>query len=687
MTIVQTKYFPPKYGLATEFSLSQTPIEFSREFTNRFINIRGDAEKRKGIEQLGDTISGLPTLTGLHEWVSATGTSSLFASGEGKIYKYNESTETWGLVLSGKDSSSRMFSVQMNDKLIFVNGVDRNFYTNDGGTSFKELKAIVEAGIASSTQTSSTSLTDSTVTSWVASTFVTNNDIVYNYTRDAYGIVTSVGATNLSMSPIGSAATGIGYSSGNQQSGDTYEIIDGISLNVIPVGNSYDNFATLASGSSATEVRVSGVDFSTTEVKAGDFIYNTTRNAVTQVVSVSANLAVTSVTGQVANDSVTFHKSAMPIASYPHVHYGNLHLIDSRQRGVVRISGTNDPQDFTTNQNNIESITNYYNTKQPQAETLQCLKTFQQYLVAGGQRNVYADSASLTTRTSGAATNSGQDFSPVGLFPQGCVSRYGLESIGGACLFIANDGVRNFNAGFNANTFQTANITEAIKTEIANAIHVQETDPDEIQIIHYPRRNWALIKIGDVIYNYNYTPSYSQGQINQNQYGSFSKFTGKFAQQKAYFVRRNGDLICAGRDGKVYEFDKSSYSDDGETIPTVFETGYLKLNDAQEGTQIKSGVFIKPTFETSSSITYTITATGGFDRLTTDTVSITTVGVFEVGIARIGFSRIGGNRITEVKLPLRWRGEEFRIRIETDSTDGPDIITGYTIYGNILGKL
>lgn len=686
MTVIQTKYLPGKFGLATEYSLSQMPIEYSRTFVNRFINIRGDAEKRQGISQLGDSISGLPTITGIHEFVSNLGVATLFCSGSGTIYKYNESLDTWSVALTGKDMTSRLISVQMAGKLIFVNGVDRNFYTDDAGVTFKELKAVVESGVASSTQTSTTSLTDSQVTSWLA-TFVTNNDICYNVTKGAYGIITSVGATNLSMSPIGSAATGIGFSTENQQSGDTYEIIDGVSLNAIPIGNGFDNFATLTSGSSTTEVRVSGVDFSTTEARVGDFIYNTTRNALTAITAVSANLNVTSVNGQTVNDSVTFHKSAMPIAAWPHVHNGSLYLIDARNRGLVRISGPADPQDFTTNQNTLESSTLYYDSRQPQAEILLTLKTFQQYLVAGGQRNVYADIGTQTIRTSGAAINSGLDFSPIGLFPQGSVSRYGLESIGGACVFAANDGLRNFNANFNANTFQTTNISEAIKTELSNAISSKANDPDEIQTIHYPRRNWLLFKIGDVIYNYNYTPSYNAGQIVQSPYGSFSKFTGKFAQQKIYYIRRNGDLLCAGDGGKVYEFDKNNYDDDGDTITAAMETGFLKLNESQEGTQTKNGVYIKPTFESSAPISYTITATGGFDRLTTDSITATTVGVGEVGLARVGSSPIGGNRIYEQKLPLRWKGEEFRIRIETDSTDGPDIITGYFIYGNILGKV
>jgi len=685
MTIIQTKYYPGKYGLATEFSLSQMPIEYSRTFVNRFINIRGDAEKRQGISQLGSSITGLPTITGLHEFVDSQGNTTLFASGSGMIYKYDETTQTWSLALSGKDSSSRLISVEMSGKLIFVNGVDRNFYTDDGVT-FKELKAIVEAGVASSTQTSSTSLTDSQVTSWLA-TLVTNNDVCYNNTRNAYGIVTSVGATNLSMSPIGSAATGIGFATGNQQSGDQYEILDTVALNIIPMPSGSDNFATLTAGSSSTIIAVSGVDFTNSEARVGDFVYNTTRNALTAITAVSANLNVTSVTGQTANDSVTFHKSAMPIATWPHVHNGSLYLIDARQRGVVRISGPADPQDFTTNQNTLEATTLFYNARQPQAEILLSLKTFQQYLVAGGQRNVYADVGTLTTRTSGAAINSGLDFSPVGLFPQGCASRYGLESIGGACIFAANDGLRNFNANFNANTFQTTNISEAIKTELSNAIASKATDPDEIQCIHYPRRNWLLFKVGDVIYNYNYTPSYNAGQIVQSPYGSFSKFTGKFAQQKIYYIRRNGDLLCAGAGGKVYEFDKNDYDDDGDTISTSMETGYLQLNEAQEGTQVKSGTYIRPVFETSTPINYTISATGGYDNISMDSISAMTQGVGEIGISRIGSSPIGGQRIYEQKLPLRWKGNYFRIRIDTDTTDGPDIITGYYIYGNILGKV
>lgn len=681
--IIQTKYFPGKFGLGTEFPLSEVPLEYSRVFTNRFINIGGNAEKRQGMERLGSAISGTPTITGLHEHVDKVGNVTLFASGSGAIYRYDTTTLVWSQVLTGKDSAQRLLSVQMNDKLIFVNGSDRNFYTDDGGNTFKELQAILEKGQTAS-GTTATALTDSNITSWLSETFVTNNDLIFNASVSAYALVTSVGASNLTNTPITASATGIGIGTRTPIAGDTYEITDLVALNIIPTAVGVDNFTTLTSGSTTNQVRVSGVDFSTTEIKAGDIISNTTRNAVTRVVSVSANLTVVPINAQAVNDSVIFFKSAMPIATYPHVHYGRLYLIDSRDRKSVRISGISDPEDFTTYQKTLSSNTMSFGSYQPQAEILLSLDTFQQYLVAAGQRNVFAFSG---VDPIADTTAQASDSLPVGLFPQGCASRYGLESIGGAMIFAANDGLRNFVANFNANTFQTANISEAIKSELARAIASKASDPDELQCIHYPRRNWLLFKVGDVVYNYNYTPYYQAGQVVSTPYGSFSKFTGKFAQQKIYYVRRNGDLICAGENGLVYEFDKDNYDDDGSTITAILETSYLQLAEAQEGTQIKSGVYIRPIFETSAPITYTIEATGGYNQATTDTATATTLGVGEVGFASVGISPIGGDRVFDQKLPLRWKGREFNVRFTTDSTTGPDIIAGFYIYGNVLGKV
>lgn len=685
MSVVQTKYIPGRYGLGTEFALSSTPREYSRSFVNRFINLRGDAEKRPGMSRLGNQVSGAPTITGIHEYVDRVGNVTLLVSAAGTIWKYNTSTQNYDQVLTGKDASSRLVSVQMNDKLIFTNGVDRNFYTDDAGTTFKELKALMETGQASSTSTSAASLSDSNITNWLTQTFVTTNDLVYNATRNAYGIVTAVTSGRVDHTPISTTSTGIGVAtSGAQTTGDRYEIIDLVALNIIPSLVGDDNFGTLRSGSSSTVISVSGVDFSTTEIELGDIIYNTTRAAVTNVTSVSANVNVVAVSGQTSGDSIQLFKSAMPISTWPHVHYGRLYMVDARDQSLVRISGPDDPQDFTTYQRTLEATSQQYGARQPQAERILTLKTFQQYLVAGGERNVYADSGQSPIVDTSAESYS---FSPVGLFPQGCASRFAIESIGGSMVFGANDGLRNFNAVYNNQTFQTSNISEAIKTELARAIASRSSDADSIQTVHYPRRNWLLFKVGDTIYNYNYTPYYEAGNINATGYGSFSKFTGKFAQQQCYYVRKSGDFLCAGANGYVYVFDNGSYADDNEPIPTVIETGYLKLVETQESTQIKSVVYARPIFETSVPIEYNVTILGDYDQNNTDTVSFTTRGVGEVGFAVVGSSPVGGRRVNETKVPLRAKGQVFRIQFTTNSTQGPDIITGYTLYGNVLGKI
>lgn len=689
MTVIQTKYTPGRYGLGTEFAESQVPIEYSYKFVNRFINLNGNAEKIQGIKRLGDIISGAPTMTGIHEHISNNGTASLMASSGGVIWRLNETTGVWAQVLSGKDPTKRLNSVQMGDKLIFTNGSDRNFYTDDGGNTFQELKALILRGQGASTSTSAGGLSDSKVNNWLTETFTTNNDLVYNPTIGAYGIVTSVGATSLQHTAIGSAATGIGkptiQPSENQKTGDFYQLIDLVELNIIPQNNGLDNFATLTGDSSAAGVFVSGVDWTKTEIKAGDFIYNTTRSAVTQVSAVStAQLTVQFVSAQTANDSVQFFKSAMPISDWAHVHFGRMYYIDSRVPSKVRVTGPNDPQDLTSFQRTLSSITQDYGSRQPQAERLLSLKTFQRYLVANGERNIYADAgiASIQDTTAVAV-----DFTPVGLFPQGGISRYGLESIGGAMVFGSIDGLRNFAFGSDSLAFQTANISEAIKSEVVAQIKSKITDPDEIQTIHYPRRNWLLYKIGDVIYNYNYTPSYLNGQVTPNTYGSWSILTTKLAQQKAYFIRRNGDLICAGAGGKVYQFDTGSYSDDGDNINTILETGWLSLNEPQQSTQVRTVTYVRPQFEAAAPITYTITGTGDFSQISTDTVTVSTQGVGQVGFAQIGVSQIGGQRILDQKVPMRLKGKQFKIRIETNDSNGPDIIAGFTLYGNILGKV
>lgn len=689
MTIIQTKYTPGKYGLGNEFAESDVPLEYSYRLVNRFINIRGDAEKIQGVDPLGEVIAGLPIITGLHEHIKNDGTISLFASANGSIWRVNETTGVWTQVLNGKDPTKRLNSSQMGDKLIFTNGSDRNFYTDDGGNTFNELRALMQRGQGSSTSTSAGGLSDSNITNWLTGTFVTTNDLLYNSTLQAYGLITSVAATQVQNTVIGSAATGLGRSaitvSGSQATGDFYSIIDLVELNIIPQNNGYDNYATGTTGTSAAGVAVSGVNWLNTEVRAGDYYYNTTRAAVAMVSAVTtAQLTGTLIVGQTANDSFQFFKSAMPISDWAHVHFGRAYYIDSRTPTKVRISGPNDPQDMTTFQRTLSSTSQDYGSRQPQAEKLLSLKTFQQYLVAIGQRNIYADSGITSIADTTAATI---DFNPIGLFPQGGQSRYAGESIGGEMTFIANDGLRKFASSFGNLAFQTSNNSEAIKSDFAAQIKSKNTDPDEIQAIHYPRRNWLMCKVGDTIYNYNYSPFYADGQIQGGNYGSWSTFSSKLAQQKCYLVRKNGDLICGGAGGKVYNFDVGHYEDDGDPIQTVMETGWLTLQEPQQSTQVKSGTYIRTQFEAGTPVTYTISVVGDFSQISSDTVIVTAAGVGEVGFAEVGISPVGGQRILDRKLPLRWKGKQFKIRVETNDTNGPDIITGYTIYGNILGKI
>jgi hypothetical protein len=42
--------------------------------------------------------------------------------------------------------------------------------------------------------------------------------------------------------------------------------------------------------------------------------------------------------------------------------------------------------------------------------------------------------------------------------------------------------------------------------------------------------------------------------------------------------------------------------------------------------------------------------------------------------------------ITDPKCPLRWRGRQAQLTITTDTSVGADILSSYTLYGNIFGR-
>lgn len=675
MPATVTYKIAPK-GLATSFTESELPPSYASKFRNRFINQAGGAEKRQGMEQIGSTISGAPTITGIHELIGKTGNATLFVSGNGNIWKY-DGASAYTLVLSGKDGSARMLSVQMGDKLIFVNGVDRNFFTEDG-TTFTELKAIVEQGFAS-TGTSANRLKDADIANWVTGTDVVANDLVYYKNVNAYGLVTLVSGAEVTHTAVSAASKGIGRSTADVSAGDAYEIIDLVELNIIDAGAGLDNVGTAGSGTTTTVIAVSGVNFSNTEIRVGDIVSNTTRAAVTDVVAVSANINVTTVAGQTTGDSLLFFKSAMPISSFAHIHYGRVYHVDARDKRQVRISGAADPQDMTTDAGTLDSITFRFGDLQGRGDVILALGSFQRYFVLLGEENVYLYSGTTPIGT-------GSDFSPAALFPQGCISRFGAQTTGNDLIFVSHDGLQAVQQVQDETHLNRAGITFAINSTLREELDA--TPEDQIILVHYRQRSWVVLKVGSKMYVYNYTTYI--GDKNENVYtGSITLFDGKFARQSAFLERRDGTLVCAGDGGKVYIFDvKGLYTDDGEVFTTEYRTGHLTYSELRTNVRTKALKYLKPIVEAGANIAYTIRAEGDFASrqygISTDTITATVSGAAAVGVAAIPFT-IGGSPIVSQKYPLRVTGETVRLSFTTQDSLGPDILSRYTLYPAIHG--
>ncbi len=686
-------------GLETSFVESEVPPDYATKFRNRFINAAGGAEKRQGITQWGSTVPTTPTLDAIHELIKSDGTAIVLLSGQGTIWSFNETTGVSTQVHTGLDGANPLQSVQMGERLIFSNGVDRNFYTDDG-TAFTELRAIIEQGELSG-QVSAASTDDTDIANWVTDTDVAANDIVFNITKGAYGIITAVAATALSHTTIGSAANGVGFVSGgtNHATGDRYMVIDAVELNVIPTDGDDDNVATLGVGSSATGIRVSAVsDWTLTQIKAGDFIHNTTRSILTQVTAVAtAQVRVVGASGQTNGDSITLFKAAMPITKRSHVHMGRLWMIDARDERLVRISGADDPQDLTTDAGTLDSTTFSFGMLQPQGDAAVSMGSYQRFFVIAGERYLYAfqgtqpiaDVSALATDTQ---TRTSMDFDIIGLFPQGVVSGEGLISIGNDLVFLTADGLQSMSLAGDASTLGRANISEAIKASLRSLI--KNTSSAQIKVVHYPRRSWLLIKIGSEVYCYNYTAFFGDDQLSQGQFGtspgtkggSWSLFDGKFARQNAYYVRRDGTMLVAGNGGKLYRFDQGDYSDDGEIFTTEYQTGWLTL---AKGPTVKTRQlhYVKPVFDAGDVISYNLRAEAGYNAESTDTATVITSGAsLGIGVAVIGEHVIGGTGIVNPKVPLRVRGEQIRLHVQTTDSKGPDVLSRSTLYYTQHGK-
>jgi hypothetical protein len=671
----EVTYPVARSGWATAFSETELPPRYALQVKNRFINIIGRAEKRQGIVQEGNAVPSTPTITGIHELVQKDGTAVLFVSGDGKIFKYDDAS-AYTQVHAFNDTSARIRSIQFDARLIFYNGVDRNIFTEDG-TTFRDLVALIEQGTATG-NSNTTTLEDSDVGNWVTGTDVAVNDIVFNEAVSAYGVITAVGTAAITHTPISTSAAGIGVAVSAQTTGQSYKIIDAVELNIIPIGTTFDNTAVLTSGSSPTEVRVSGVDFTSSEARAGDWIYNSTKVSLTRITGVSANLGHVSVSGQAAGDSVIFLKSAMPITSKAHVHYGRAYYLDARDKRKIRISGVNDPQDLTTDAGTLDSVTFSFGGLQPIGDIIKDMSSFQNTFVLAGKQNIYVYSGVDPISTSGAAS-----FAPTGLFPQGVRSADSLISLGNDMAFITSDGLQAFSVIDDRSNLKRANLSEAIRPTLRAA--VDSSTEEEILCVHYPQRSWLIVKVGTELYIYNY--SIFLGDDNKNVGGgSWSLFDGPFAQQRAYFVRADGSLWCAGAAGRVFRFDTGTYSDDGRNISTVYQTGWLTLGEPKSTIQKKQGKYITPFFDAPDT-NYTIRAEAPYAADSTDTIMVASsaAGV-AIGNAVIGNAQVGGSSVQNPKYPLRWMGEVARFTFTTNDSNGPDVLSKFTLEANIYGR-
>lgn len=679
---VMVTYRMPTMGLGTDFTEFERPITFASTYTNRFRNITGGAERRPGAQPISsNAVPGLPNLTRLHEFVDQLGNETLFSSDDfGNLWKFDGTS--WASCLTGK-YPVRMISAEADNKLIFVNGIDRNFYTDDDGQTFKELKALIVTGtLAGGSNT--TTVIDGNISNWINNTLVANNDIVYNVNKNAYGIVVTTASANLTITPIGITATGAGKASADQAPGDNYQLIDYVSLNVIPDGNGgTTDVGTAGPGTTSSIIAVSGVNFLPTEIRFGDFIYNTTQGAIAQVGAVSANVNLQqSISAQTAGDALVFFKSAMPISSWIHVHYGRCAYLDARNGHNVIFSAPDDPQDVTTFQQTLDSTSFSFGTQQPEGDVILSLETFLSYFVAAGKKNLFIYQGNTPIQDSSQTVI---NFTPIAFYPNGIASRFGLDTNGGDLLHMTVDGLQAISIGFNAFSVNQNNASVPILNDLRAAI-AATPNTDDIQITYYPRRRWLINKIADQCFIMNTQLSYDQTGT-QQQIASWHLFAGAWAQNNHYFIRQNGDLLGCGANGMVYLLDSSAATDNGVPIATDLQTAWLRLEEPQITPRIKEGTYIRPVFESSPNLEYNISVRAGLDNYSADSITVSAGGTGAIGTFIVGTTPVGAGSFAQaIKYPLRFRGEEFRIQFTTESSATEDIITSFTMYGNIGGR-
>lgn len=677
------------FGYGPQFPEPERPAVYASQFRNRFVNSGGGAETRRGLTQVGSTISNVsaPDLNRIHELIEAGGTATLLASGSaaslGRIWSLDTSAgSTWTQVYASADPSARFHSVQFDDKLILGNGVNRNLYTIDA-SAFDELVPLILQGEAESTATAHDTLVDDKVIDWVGDTDINVNDLLFDATTSAYAIITEVASSELTHQPLTAASFGLMSGNAAKAGGNKYAIHDLVELNIIPAAQEPDNLALGGIGTSATRVRVSGdginVNFDNTEVRVGDFIRNTTRNAVARITKVSAtDLEHTTITGQDVGDSLVFLKYAMPLSDRIHIHYGRAYYNDVRDRRKVRISSPADPQDLTTDAGTLDSTTFKLGAQSPGADDLVSMASFQQYFVFGGRRTIW-----LFSGTDPIADTSADavGFSPQSQFPEGLVSPDAMLTIGNDIVFMSPDGMRSAALEGSETLPTRENLSDALREELQAAISA--ASPANIKLVNYPKRDWVIAKVSNEQYVFNYSPnlaSLAHGELADlpGKRGGWSIFDGSFAAMNDYFVRANGELICCDSSGRVFRFDDEGVYTDGATSAnyvTRYQTAWYGLDEqktvGRPSRQVKKTVALLPSFEASANTTYEIAVSGPYENKSGESVSYTV--------------SASGNPVHTPRLPLIARGERVRYDYQTTAA-GRDVISHHTILYNRYGQ-
>lgn len=658
------------------------------QFRNMFTNIAGNAEKRQGPSQTGTTVPAKITIDGIHEFIDPNLNKTLFVSGQGQIWRQN-SDDTWTKVFTFGDTSARIFSMTMNQKFIFYNGVNRNVYTTDT-TNFSELLSLLRVGTASSaggTDTSANALHDNTVTNWTTLDGISQFSIVYYPNTSAAAMITSVNSAGCTTTPISAAGKGVGIGT-EPANGMRYQIIDTLQVNVIPVSgvpNLLENKENAASGTTANLIKISAVsDWTDTQVRLGDYVFNSARNSLTQITSITtSSIGVNTVAGQTTNDKIYILKSSQPICNYGRVHYNRAYMIDARDQQTLRISGPNDPQDHGSS----NAATLFMQDYQSDSDRLVSLGTFQRFFIIGTSKYIYVYEGTDPV----GATSVAADWTMQARFPFGVLSRQSIAGVGNDVHVATINGIRNLTLSKVSNVFLDNTTSFQIDKSLRELL--KALGPDDIQMFYYPKRSWVVLKAGSQLYVWNFVTSKEQTTSLTDVYfnseafkPAWHLFDGSFALASNYFVAEDGALYTGHNGGIVGLFDQGDFSDFGNPIETVYESAWLAWDGNPPKQTAKSitrkhGKAFKMVSQIGNNIPVTIDAVAPYSQISSDTAQLAFVPTPDIiGQAVVGKAIVGGNSIDFEKLPLRWHGEVCKIAISTDTANGPFVLSQFNIF-------